>query len=380
MQFAPRNAHALLLRMVFILMLMSLAIVMPTHAQDDIANPTTPEGWVLAGDEALANYEPFVAIESYESALALDASYVPALLGRASAWEFLEENELARLDYDSAIAQGETIEALLDRAHFLRQQGELDAALADVNNALALDDASSRAYQIRAYIYRDQGLLQEALVEMNTSVDLAPEDPASYVARGNFFAFFNDFENAIRNYDAALLFDEFYAPAYRQRGNAYGAEGNWTNAILDFERALELTPNDPDAYFLRGNLFGALGEFEGAIEDFTRVIEINPFNIDAYRMRADSNRIRAASLEEQTVSGVDYDAFRRLALEDYGIAIERNPDDDASYFGRALTYAQLGEAELALADFDVVLEGVPPEAVPAELQTILDDLRSQVGE
>jgi hypothetical protein len=41
MQFAPRNAHALLLRMVFILMLMSLAIVMPTHAQDDIANPTT---------------------------------------------------------------------------------------------------------------------------------------------------------------------------------------------------------------------------------------------------------------------------------------------------------------------------------------------------
>lgn len=339
--------------------------------------PTTAEGWLEAGDAVALIYDFDAAIAAYSQAIELDAGSAEAFIARAEMYVQLRQLDDARADLDSAVALG-SIDAYIARANFRRTQGDLDGARQDIATALGIDDQNSHVYRQRALIRRDAGELQIAIEDLNTAVDLAPEDPGAYTARGNFFAHFNDFQNAIRNYDAALLFDENYAPAYRQRGNAYGAIGNWTTGLLDLNRAIELAPNDTRGYFLRGNLLGALGEYAGAVEDFTRVIELNPLDVAGYRLRADSNRLEATMLERLSVP-VDFDIYRQRALEDYTRALAIDPDDEGSRFGRALTYAEMGEAENALADFDILLEGVPEDAIPPELRTILDDLRAQVG-
>jgi tetratricopeptide (TPR) repeat protein len=115
-------------------------------------------------------------------------------------------------------------------------------------------------------------------------------------------------------------------------------------AITDCEKALDLDPKLVLAHLHRGALRRAKSEFEGAIADFTAAIEVEP----------------TPELHlERGITHASLGAFDQ-AIADYTRAIEIKPDLAPAYFNRAVAKQSSGDPEGSKADFEKVLQLVPP--------------------
>jgi tetratricopeptide (TPR) repeat protein len=92
-----------------------------------------------------------------------------------------------------------------------------------------------------------------------------------------------------------------------------------------------------------------LQEYERAIEDFGRAIELNPEDATAYHNRGSTY----GDLQEY-----------EQAIEDYDRAIELNPEYATAYNNRGLAYAHLQEYERAIEDYGRAIELDPEDARP----------------
>ena len=97
------------------------------------------------------------------------------------------------------------------------------------------------------------------------------------------------------------------------------------------------TPPPPNAwsYYDKGQEYFDAGNWSMAIEQFTLALQVNPQWEDAYFYR-----------------GYAYDELGQYqrAIQDYNKAIEIDPNDATNYVVRAVTYRNLGQFTLADAD------------------------------
>ena len=96
-----------------------------------------------------------------------------------------------------------------------------------------------------AYVYRgisayDRGDLDQAIANYDQAIALDPQFAIAYNNRGNAYYYKGDLDQAIADCDQAIALDPQYAAAYNNRGLAYYDQGNLDQAIADFERALDL--------------------------------------------------------------------------------------------------------------------------------------------
>ncbi|HEX4144572.1 MAG TPA: tetratricopeptide repeat protein [Pirellulales bacterium] len=140
------------------------------------------------------------------------------------------------------------------RAAALQARGDLDAAIADYDEAIALD--SSRA--------------------------------PPYVARGSAWESKKDYDKAITDYGQALRLDPAYprvdeklAWAHAERGRVCADKNNYDQAIADFSEAIRLEPAAVVAYANRGWAWTKKKEFEKAIADYNEAIRLDPLGCSA---------------------------------------------------------------------------------------------------
>ena len=102
--------------------------------------------------------------------------------------------------------------------------------------------ASSQAieYYNRGNAYLSEGDLDRAIADYDQAIALDPEDAKAYFHRGLAYARKGDLDRAIADYDQAIVLDPQYADAYFNRGVDYADKGDFDRAIADLERALEL--------------------------------------------------------------------------------------------------------------------------------------------
>ena len=144
------------------------------------------------------------------------------------------------------------------------------------------------------------------------------------------------------------------ADYFVNQGNAALRQQNYGHAIECYNGALKLNPslsaalNFPlaTAYKNRGEVYFYQGENDLAIADYTMALELNPDDAEVYNKRGNAY-------------GKEYE----LAFRDYEKALELNPHDAETYnnlgwtYGnRARDYAIKGEYELAFADCANALE------------------------
>jgi tetratricopeptide (TPR) repeat protein len=151
------------------------------------------------------------------------------------------------------------------------------------------------------------------------------------------------YDQAILNFNRALDLQPNFAEAYRMRGRAYVAESNSDLAIRDFSRVAKLEPHDASALAERGFAHLEKKDYANAVADADRALAQDPNLGRAYNLRATARRSQGNL---------------RPALDDFTRAVELDPNLD-NYFQRAATYQQLGEHELAIADFGRALDEDP---------------------
>ena len=171
-----------------------------------------------------------------------------------------------------ATAAPGAVATLLAEARRLVVAGELPAAEARLQQALAADPASVPAWRALAEVAERAGDLSAALQCVDRAVALAPGDAAAHFQRGNLLVRRCAFEAAR---DA-------------------------------FRRATELAPTRAGPWGNLGNVLKYLGEFAAAIDCYRREIALEPD--PAVRARRHSNLLIALHYDESLSAQALFDA------------------------------------------------------------------------
>jgi lipoprotein NlpI len=260
------------------------------------------------------------------------------------------------------IASGRYRGSELAKAYYFRgveyrDKGDLDRALADLNQAIRLDPKFALAYNNRGLAWEDKGELDRALADYNEAIRLDPKLALPYVNQGLVSHRRGELDRALADYDEAIRLDSKFAQAYYNRARAWRDKGELDRALADYTEALELnplpkSPTHVNVYVDRGTLWRAKGDLDRAIADYNDAIRFDPKYATAYRARGDAWRDKG---------GANVDR----ALVDYNEAIRLDSKDSTAYRNRGVTYLYNGDAARALADVNQASELDPKDAYHA---------------
>ncbi|MBC5810560.1 MAG: tetratricopeptide repeat protein [Candidatus Eremiobacteraeota bacterium] len=179
------------------------------------------------------------------------------------------ENELAIADYDQAIALN-TASAVsyYDRGLAYRHQGNDDAALRDFGEALRLDPRYADVYDDRALVYRSQRKYDAAIADLDRAVTLAPAVARHLANRGDTKIAKSDVEAGLRDVRAALALDKSASLPHEILAGVYFRRLDYEAAVAELDQAIALHPLWPTVYVQRGVAKRRLGDTSGALADF----------------------------------------------------------------------------------------------------------------
>lgn len=249
------------------------------------------------------------------------------------------------------------------------QSGESTTSSPGMDNADAHFD--------RGVALLEAGELELAIGEFDEAIALNPQHAEAYYHRGLAFSGFEEFElsnyeQAVADFEKVVELEPSNAEAYHYLGVAiFEARENFRQALELFNKALELNPELAEAYYYRGLQYTNLDEFGQAIQDFDTAIELDTNFEAAYYYRAYVNRIELEDVEQaihdlSTVIDLDGDyaaaaytdrGSAHIALEefdaairDYTEAIRIYPESKNARQGRAWAYKEVGEYGAAAQD------------------------------
>ena len=264
--------------------------------------------------------------------------------------------------------------------------------------------------------YIASGRYQEVIEVSNKLIELMPDSALLYLSRGDAYAGIEDYQNAIADYEKALSMDRGdlvkKPPVYFNMGTAYLNWGKDSEAIKYFDMVIILDRRDSRALVRRGFAYHNIGKFDLAKADFDAGLALDPNNALAYRYRANiyglSNDYEKVVADLNKCLELDpkrwsYDpatfqnrgeAYHQLgrpkeALEDFGKALNLNPQYVLALVNRGNTYFELRKYDLALKDYDRAVEYEPKNDSPlfwrgalyystAKLAPALEDLMKVV--
>ena len=84
------------------------------------------------------------------------------------------------------------------------KKGNLDQAIADYSQAIALDPKNADAYTGRGLALRDSSRLEQALADFNKAIDLDPKNANAFLGRGLTYQRQNQNPQAVADFEMYL--------------------------------------------------------------------------------------------------------------------------------------------------------------------------------
>ncbi len=249
----------------------------------------------------------------------------------------------------SAVIDGETeagrklAGAYCNRGHGLTEQRQLDAALADLNEAIRIDPAYPCAYTNRGRVYAFKRDFDHAMADYDEAIRIDPTFALAYNNRGDAWLGKGDLDRALADFNAAIKYNPSLAVAYGNRGYAYQRKRDTVHALADYTMQIKLRP-DALAHINRGNVYRDTEQLDCAAADLGEAARIAPTDARGWRNRG---MIRL------------YQGDNKGGLADYDKALQYDPADAYSWNNRAQAKLRLGDKAGAMADFRRALEISP---------------------
>lgn len=251
-------------------------------------------------------------------------------------------------------------DALINRANKRATNGDLDGALGDFDEAIALNPAKATAYFNRGFLFNSLGKFEAAIHDFSEAIELLPDYDEAYFQRGNSYRQRGEFQRAVQDYSQAIRINPYCIKAYYKRADSRAELGDHPGALTDYSQVILRLPKDANAYCQRGIFLSQSGELEKAIEDFTSAIEHNPRLADAYFHRG----YCLAQMGEA-----------EKASKDFSEALLHDPNHQAAYT-RAYALGMLKEAPVDVSSPSSTATDYPlsllEESVPVSVEPVED--------
>jgi tetratricopeptide (TPR) repeat protein len=225
----------------------------------------------LTGDQARA-------LADFDQAVQIRPRYAEALANRAAVRQAAGDLTGAVVDYDRVIGiRPEWGEAYLGRAEVLRALGDPDAAVADYARAAKLlpPQAAASVHHLRAGVLALQLRFADALADCNQAVALDPDFCMAYVTRGNVRYHLRD-PAAPVDYARAFELDRRATTAEILRILRDDIRTDADAALKNCRQHLRISPQDVVARVRRGLMLLLLGREVDATADLDDALSRNP--------------------------------------------------------------------------------------------------------
>lgn len=249
-------------------------------------------------DQAVAEKDPYKAIDLLDQAIELKEDFADAYLERGKRKVDIEAVDEIRVDFTGAVADYSTYLqmrpkdplAYAERGYAYRRLDKDSLALADYNRAIRLNAKYAEAYLGRAWVKMKVDNPEAALKDLEKAVQINPGLSEAHYWLGNIRYNFGEYDQAIADLDRALQADSSYVDALDLRAAAKQFAGRFAEAVQDYNR-LEKMDTNQISYISRGMCYQSLGKHRNAIADFDKALERYPNSADAYLYRGVSESV-----------------------------------------------------------------------------------------
>jgi predicted O-linked N-acetylglucosamine transferase (SPINDLY family) len=268
---------------------------------------------------------------------------------------------------------------LLGVIHY--QRGECEAAIRQIDAALAVNPDVAAAHNNRGNALKDLGRANEALASYDRAIALKSNYAEAHYNRGNVLRELKRPAEAVESYDRAIAARPDYLEALSNRGSALKQLGLCEEGLASFDRAIALRPDYAEAWFNRANALAALKRYDEALASCDKAVALRPDLAEAHnnrghaleKLRRFAEAVeaydRALALKPDYADALNnrgnaYKELKRFdeALADYDRALALEPDHADVFFNRGIAFTELKRTEDALASFDRAIQIDPGHA------------------
>jgi len=246
----------------------------------------------------------------------------------------------------------------------------IDAAIADYDKALSLNDTASAYYLNFADLLIGLNNVVPAINLLTKGLEKKPKDVNILLKLSKYYLYLDDTDKSILMANQVLKLDVSNADAYFSKGLAYVFKQDTMKAISTLQTATEQNPDFYDAYMQLG-LLCAGKKIKLAEGYYTNAIRINPKSVEAhyglsiyYQKNNQQQKAKEAYRKLITVDQQYKDAFYNLgyiyfnedslqkALKHFNMATNVDLDFVRAYYMRGLTYEAMGDTANARKDYE----------------------------
>ncbi len=201
--------------------------------------------------------------------------WVPSHRGWVAAKATLPLPEAVRT-FSAAIQARPTAEAWHHRGLAYAALGEYRKAIADFDQAIAMDPKSAALRVNRGNAYRDSGELDKALRDYNAALERDPRNVIALNNRGLIFSAKGDYDQAMLDFSAAIRIRPDFAEALNHRGVVSWKQGKVDEAERDYKAAIELKRGLAEPYLNLGAVAASRGDYKTAVSHYRQALQLNP--------------------------------------------------------------------------------------------------------
>jgi tetratricopeptide (TPR) repeat protein len=132
--------------------------------------------------------------------------------------------------------------ALIFRAKALRQTGDIDRCLADIEEAIRLDPTNAVAVAARGDVHLARKDYERALADYTKAASLDPDNGLIFVGRGMVHIATGDLDRAMADFEQAIRVQPTLAAGLYWRGVAKRLKGDAAASEADIAAAKKIDP------------------------------------------------------------------------------------------------------------------------------------------
>ena len=194
----------------------------------------------------------------------------------------------------------------------------------------------------------EQGKLDAAIMQYQEALRVWPRSANAHINLGATLAQQGRFPEAIKQYQAALNLQPDYALARGNMGKALASLGRLNEAAGQYEQALRLDPSLADVHLNLTLLLMKAGRTDDARRHYAEVLQLEPYSV-----KAPNNMGIALAQEGRLDEAVGY----------FGDAVRIDSSSVEAHFNLGVALARMGRREEAIRQFEIVLRLKPDSDV-----------------
>ncbi|MCA9194386.1 MAG: tetratricopeptide repeat protein [Planctomycetales bacterium] len=347
-----------------------------------LVNATSVESLIKRGEYHFEAGRINQALADFTAVLRIDPKNANALAYRGLIFLERGDDETAKLAFETAISIDPTLSlAHSGLARIASSRGDFASAIEQITQALAnVTNGSELAelYNERGIAHRDQGDLMAALADLDRAIASDPSNPWPHFNRGDVLTQLDRDAEALQAFKSATDIDQYQPDFFWLMSRPARKLGNLEGALALLEVAIGMDASNPFYFVDRAGVRFEAEDFPAGVADLQHAVELgegdpvlhNDIGVLAFQI---GNFPLAQYQFNQCVALVSQDSVywqnlgdTELKLHDYSLAIEHltksielNAGSADAFALRGEANALLGRAEDAKGDFDQARKLLP---------------------